>query len=255
MGLAIEAAAENGKQIFILDRVNPVTGTKVDGPVLATPPTFVGFYQVPLRHGMTLGELAKMYNAEKQLKANLTVIEVENWKRDQWFNETGLPWTNPSPNMRSLTEAILYPGVGLLESALSVGRGTDTPFEIVGAPYIDEAKLAAELNRADLPGVRFESVRFTPTASVHKGQPCGGVHILLTDRNSCNVVDIGLILAGTLHRWYPTQFEVDKIKHLLLHPATLAAIKAGKSLDEIAALWKADRAEFEQRRQQYLIYQ
>ena len=142
----------------------------IDGPVLAEPPTFVGFYKVPLRHGMTLGELAKMYNAEKNLKADLTVVEVENWRRDEWFDETGLPWANPSPNMRNLKPAILYPGIGLLESALSVGRGTDTPFEVVGAPYIDDVRLAEELNRAELPGVRFVPIRFTPTYSVHKGQ-------------------------------------------------------------------------------------
>ncbi|MEK7707843.1 MAG: exo-beta-N-acetylmuramidase NamZ domain-containing protein, partial [Verrucomicrobiota bacterium] len=138
MGLAMEAASENGKQIFILDRVNPINGVAIDGPVLAGPPTFVGFYKVPLRHGMTLGELARMYNAEQNLKADLTVIEIENWRRDQWFDETGLPWTSPSPNLRNLKQAMLYPGVGLLESALSVGRGTDTPFEVVGAPYIDD---------------------------------------------------------------------------------------------------------------------
>lgn len=254
MGLAIEAAAENGKQIFVLDRVNPITGTMIDGPVLAAPPTFVGFYKVPLRHGMTVGELAKMYNAEKNLNANLTVIEIANWRRDQWFDETGLPWTNPSPNMRNLTEAILYPGVGLLESALSVGRGTDTPFEVVGAPYIDDVKLAAELNGANLPGVRFVPIRFTPTTSVHKGQPCGGVYIMLTDRNACNVVDIGLVIAKTLHRWYPKDFEVDKLKHLLLDPKTLAAIKADKPLAEITALWKSDRVEFESRRKSFLLY-
>ena len=254
MGLAIEAAAENGKEIFILDRVNPITGTMIDGPVLAAPPTFVGFYKVPLRHGMTVGELAKMYNADKKLNANLTVIEVANWRRDQWFDETGLPWTNPSPNMRNLTEAILYPGVGLLESALSVGRGTDTPFEVIGAPYIEDVKLAAELNGANLPGVRFVPIRFTPTTSVHKGKPCGGVYILLTDRNACNVVDIGLAIAKTLYRWHPKDFDVDKLKHLLLDPATLAAIKADKSLAEITALWKADRVEFENRRKNFLLY-
>ena len=145
--------------------------------------SFVGFHPIPLRYGMTIGELARMFNAERKTKADLIVIELENWQRDAWLDETGLPWTNPSPNMRNLKQAILYPGIGLLESALSVGRGTDTPFELVGAPYIDDVKLADELNRAGLPGVGFVPIRFTPTASVHKGQPCGGVYVMLNDRD------------------------------------------------------------------------
>lgn len=255
MGLAIEAAAENGKQIFILDRVNPITGTMIDGPVLAEPPTFVGFYKVPLRHGMTLGELAQMYNAEKNLKADLTVIPVENWRRSEWFDATGLPWSNPSPNMRNLKQAILYPGIGLLESALSVGRGTDTPFEVVGAPYLDDVRFAEELNRAGLPGIRFVPIRFTPTASVHKDKPCGGVYLMLTDRDHCNVVDVGLQIALTLGQLYPKDFPVDKIKHLLLHPATLEALKAGKPLAEIRASWQAELEAFTQRRAKFLLYE
>lgn len=254
MGLAIEAAAESDKEIFVLDRVNPITGTMIDGPVLAEKPTFVGFYQVPLRHGMTLGELARMYNAEKNLHAKLTVIEVERWKRDQWFDETGLPWSNPSPNMRNLKQAILYPGIGLLESALSVGRGTDTPFEVVGAPYIDDVRFAEELNRAGLPGVSFVPIRFTPTFSVHKGTNCGGVYVMLNDRNACNVVDVGLQIARTLCQLYPKDFPVDKIKHLLLHAPTLEAVKAGKPLSEIRASWKSAMDEFARRREKYLIY-
>jgi uncharacterized protein YbbC (DUF1343 family) len=254
MGLAIEAAAENGKEIFVLDRVNPINGVSIDGPVLAEPPTFVGFYKVPLRHGMTVGELGKMYNAEKNLNAKLTVIEVERWRRDHWYDETGLPWSNPSPNMRTLKQAILYPGVGLLESALSVGRGTDTPFEVVGAPYVDDVRFAEELNRAELPGVSFVPVRFTPTYSVHKGSNCGGVYIMLNDRERCNVVDVGLQMARTLCQLYPSQFNVDKIKHLLLHADTLAAVKENKPLSEIRASWKPDFDEFLKRREKYLIY-
>jgi len=254
LGLALEAAAENGKEIFVLDRVNPITGTRLDGPVLAEPPTFVGFYPVPLRHGLTVGELARMYNAEQNLKARLTVIACEGWSRELWFDETGLPWTNPSPNMRSLTQATLYPGLGLLEAALSVGRGTDTPFEVVGAPYLEDTRLAEELNRAGLPGVRFVPIQFTPTASVHQGQRCRGVNILLTDREVCNVVDVGLLIAQTLHRWYPDQFEPDKIRHLLLHAPTLEALRAGRSLAEVRAGWRMDLEEFQKRRARYLLY-
>jgi uncharacterized protein YbbC (DUF1343 family) len=209
---------------------------------------------VPLRYGMTIGELAQMCNAERKCKTDLTVIQVKNWQRNAWFDQTGLPWTNPSPNMRSLPAAILYPGVGLLESALSVGRGTDTPFELVGAPYIDDVKLAEALSGAGLPGVSFVPIRFTPSSSINKGQLCKGVSIQLTDRNHCNVVDVGLLIAETLYRLYPKDFDPDKMGHLLLHPPTLAAIKAGKSLTEIRALWQKDLDEFMQRRAKYLIY-
>ncbi|MCL4789718.1 MAG: DUF1343 domain-containing protein [Verrucomicrobia bacterium] len=254
MGLAMEAAAESGKPIFVLDRVNPINGVTLDGPVLTEDTSFVGFHPVPLRHGMTVGELAKMYNVEKNYQAALTVIPLEGWSRDAWFDQTGLPWTNPSPNMRNLKQAILYPGIGLLESAMSVGRGTDTPFEVVGAPYIEEVRFAEELNRAGLPGVSFVPVRFTPTYSVHKGTNCGGVYIMLNDRDACNVVDAGLLIAKTLHRWYPRQFNADRIKHLLLHARTLDAVKADRSLAEIRAAWRIDLEEFQKRREKYLLY-
>ena len=254
MGLTLAAAGENGKKYFVLDRVNPITGTMIDGPVRMGKGSFVAYHEVPLRYGMTIGELARMCNVERSCKADLTVIQVENWQRDAWFDQTGLPWTNPSPNMRSLPGAILYPGIGLLESALSVGRGTDTPFEVIGAPYADDVKLAELLNGAGLPGVRFMPVQFTPTYSVHKGQLCKGVYITLTDRDRCNVVDAGLLIAETMYRLYPKDFNPDKMSHLLLHPPTLEAVKADKPLKEIRALWQADLDQFMQRRAKYLIY-
>jgi uncharacterized protein YbbC (DUF1343 family)/CubicO group peptidase (beta-lactamase class C family) len=254
MGMTLEAAGENGKKYFVLDRVNPINGVSIEGPVRLGKESFVGYHGVPLRYGMTIGELARMCNAERNCRADLTIIPVENWRRSQWFDETGLPWTNQSPNMRNLTEAILYPGIGLLESAVSVGRGTDTPFEVIGAPYIEDRRLADELNRAGLRGVRFVPIQFTPTYSVHKGQLCGGVYIMLTDRDHCDVVDVGLVIAETLHRLYPTNFHPEKISYLLLHPPTMEAVKAGKSLKEIHALWEKDRVEFEKRRARYLIY-
>jgi uncharacterized protein YbbC (DUF1343 family) len=254
MGLTLEAAGENGKKYFVLDRVNPITATMVDGPVRMGKGSFVAYHEVPLRYGMTIGELARMCNVEHNCKADLTVIQVENWQRDAWFDQTGLPWTNPSPNMRNLTEAILYPGIGLLESALSVGRGTDTPFEVVGAPYADDVKVAEALNAAGLPGVRFVPVQFTPTYSVHKGKLCKGAYIVLTDRDRCSVVDAGLLIAETMYRLYPNSFDPDKMRPLLLHPPTLEAIKADKPLKEIHALWQKDLDEFQQRRAKYLIY-
>jgi uncharacterized protein YbbC (DUF1343 family) len=254
MGLAMEAAAQSGKPIFVLDRLNPINGVTLDGPVMNEETSFVGFHPVPLRHGMTLGELAKMYNEEKGYQADLTVIPLEGWTREMWFDESGLPWTNPSPNMRNMKQAILYAGIGLLESAMSVGRGTDTPFEVVGAPYIEDVKLAQELNRAGLPGISFVPIRFTPTHSVHKGTNCGGVYILLNDRDACNVVDAGLLIAKTIHRWYPQQFNPDKLKHLLLHQRTLDAIKADKPLADVRATWTIDLEEFKKRREKFLLY-
>ncbi len=254
MGLCLEAAAEAGIEFIVLDRVNPIDGVTMDGPVLTGPTSFVGFHPVPLRYAMTMGELARMFNAERKTNAKLAVIELENWRRTDYFDDTGLPWTNPSPNMRNLKQAILYPGVGLLESALSVGRGTDTPFEVVGAPYIDDVKLAEELNRAALPGVSFVPIRFTPTYSIHTGHECGGVYIMLNDRHTCHVVDVGLLIAKTVHRLYPQEFNPDKMKHLLLDAATLAAVRADKPLDEIRATWRMNLVDFAQRRERYLIY-
>jgi uncharacterized protein YbbC (DUF1343 family)/CubicO group peptidase (beta-lactamase class C family) len=254
MGLTLEAAAENHKKYFVLDRVNPINASTIDGPVLADKTSFVGFHPVPVRYGMTIGELARMFNDERGPKADLTIVQVENWRRNLWLDQTTLPWTNPSPNMRNLTEAILYPGIGLLESALSVGRGTDTPFELVGAPYIDDLQLASELNQANLPGVRFVPIRFTPSASIYKNQNCEGVYILLTDRDHCDVVDVALLIAQTLLRLYPNDFEVDKMRHLLLHPPTLDALKAGKPLKEIRVSWQTDLNEFKRRREKFLLY-
>jgi len=254
MAMAMEAASENSKKYFVLDRVNPINGVTIDGPVLAGKLSFVGYHEVPLRYGMTIGELARMFKAERNGSADLTVIGLENWRRDLWFDQTGLPWTNPSPNMRNLTEAILYPGVGLLESALSVGRGTDTPFEVAGAPYIDDMKLAADMNDAGLPGMRFVPIRFTPKASTYKDQLCSGVYILLIDRDRCNAVDVGLQLAKTIYRLYPKDFNPDKMAHLLLDEPTLEAIKADKSLKEIRSAWQKKLQEFQTRRAKYLLY-
>ena len=255
MGLAMAAAAQAGIKFFVLDRVNPINGVTMDGPVLTGKTSFVAHHNIPLRHGMTVGELARMYNEERHVGADLTVIKVEGWNRSDYFDATSLPWRNLSPNMRSETEAILYPGVGLLErTAVSVGRGTGTPFEVFGAPYIQDRRLAAELNAANLPGVRFIPVRFTPTDSVFKGQSCGGVGVLLTDRAQCPVVDIGILAAKVLHRFYPDQFGVEKLDVLLVHEATLEAIKADRPLAEIHALWAADRKTFEERRAKYLLY-
>lgn len=255
MGECLHAASQAGLAFVVLDRLNPINGVAVEGPVYqGTTNLFVAFHSLPVRHGMTAGELAKMFNAERGWNASLTVIPVEGWHRDAWFDLVGLPWVNPSPNMRNLKAAALYPGVGLVEFAVSVGRGTDTPFEVVGAPYVQDQTLAAELNRAGLPGVRFVPIRFTPRASVFKDQECGGVYLNLLDREACPTVSLGVLLASTLQRLYPGQFALEKVATLLLHPATQEGLKAGKSLAELQATWSTDLKEFQVRRGRYLLY-
>ncbi|MBI4658447.1 MAG: DUF1343 domain-containing protein [Verrucomicrobia bacterium] len=256
MGLCLEAAAKAKLKFFVLDRVNPINGRVVEGPVLNGQTSFTGFHPIPVRHGMTAGELARMFNAERGFNAELTVIPARGWSRGLWFDQTGLPWTNPSPNMRSLTEAALYPGVGLLETtALSVGRGTGTPFEVIGAPYIDDVRLAQELNGLGLSGVRFVPIRFTPNASVFKDRPCAGVNIVLTDRERCQVVNMGIAIAQTLHRLYPADFGLEKFDRLLSHRNTIDALRNGRMLADIQASWAIDLEEFMRRREAYLLYQ
>lgn len=254
MGLCLEAAGKAKLKFFVLDRVNPINGHSLEGPLHTGKSSFVAFHSVPLRHGMTIGELARMYNSEKNYGADLTVIPVEGWRRNLWFDQTGLPWTNPSPNMRSIAGTILYPGLGLHETPLAVGRGTDKPFEIAGAPYIDDVRLAREMNDANLQGVRFVPVRFTPTYSTFKDQPCAGIACVITDRDKLNSVDVGLTLALTVQRLYPADFALPKLNTLLQHPPTVEAIKAGKPLGEIKSAWAQELEAFRKRREPYLLY-
>ena len=255
MGNCMEAAASAGKRFFVLDRVNPVGGNIVNGPLLADTRTFVRYHDIPVRHGMTAGELAHMFNAEKKLGVNLTIIPVVGWRRDSFHDATGLPWRNSSPNMRSLTEAILYPGVGLLEFCkLSVGRGTDTPFEVIGAPYIDDLHLAQLLNNKKLPGISFLPIRFSPDASKFKNQQCGGVNLVLTDRVKFRAVETGLHIAATLHQLYPDNFDLAKVNTLLGHPGILQEIRAGKPIESLLRTLAADEAKFRKRRRPHLLY-
>ena len=254
MGLAMEAASEAGVKFIVLDRVNPI-GTTVAGPVRLGPSQFIAYHDIPVQHGMTAGELARMINAERDLGVELQIVKIEGWKRGQLFDATGQPWTNPSPNMRNLTQALLYPGVGLLETAMSVGRGTDTPFEVIGAPYIDDVKLADRLNALGQAGVRFVPIRFTPSASIHADEPCGGVNIIITDRRNLRAVPLGIDIARVLHELYPKKFPLAKVGRLLCHPPTLEALGQGKTLAQIEALWKTDLANFTPRRAKHLLYE
>jgi len=256
MGLAMEVAAEHDLRFVVLDRPNPIGGELVEGPVLdAGSESFVGHHTIPVRHGMTLGELAEMLRAEKQLDVDLQVLPVENWRRGDYWDATGLTWINPSPNMRSLTQAVLYPGIGLLETTnVSVGRGTDTPFEVLGAPWIDGQQLAAELNGAALPGVRFVPIRFTPDASKFKGEPCEGVNILVTDRVAIRPVDVGLEIACTLRKLYPDEWETKRYSRLLINQAVFDAIREGDSRESLQSLIQPKLQKFLQRREKFLRY-
>ena len=255
LGECLVAAEKAGKKFIVLDRPNPISGVRVEGPMLAAERSFTAWHELPVRHGMTVGELAKLYAAERAPGADLTVIACEGWRRAAWFEESGLPWVNPSPNMRSLPAANLYPGVGLLEFCkVSVGRGTDRPFEMFGAPYLNDRELASALNAAGLSGVQFIPVRFTPRASVFANQECGGVQMFVTDREAFSAVDLGIVLASTIYRMHPRELDIDKMARLLAHPATLAAIKAGQPLSAIKTLWAEDRARFAEKRERFLIY-
>jgi uncharacterized protein YbbC (DUF1343 family) len=256
MGNAMQAAAENGVRFVVLDRPNPIDGVTVSGPVLDDgKQSFVAFHILPVRHGMTVGELAHMFKDELGLDLDLQVIALEGWQRTDYFDDTGLPWINPSPNMRSLTEALLYPGIGLLETTnLSVGRGTETPFELFGAPWIDEGTLALALTRLGLPGVAFAPLQFTPDASKFEAELCHGIGIRITDREQFDPLRSGLEIAAQLQRMYPQQWEIDSYIRLLGNDAVLQAIRSGSPYADILAVYEPALEAFKQRRKQYLIY-
>ncbi|KAA6465411.1 DUF1343 domain-containing protein [Acidobacteria bacterium AB60] len=256
LGYCLEAAAKAGKEIVVLDRPNPVNGAFVQGPVAdKRRESFVGYGQIPVRHGMTMGELARMYNAERGLGAQLTVVPMEGWMRGDWFDSTGSGWVNPSPNLRSLEEATLYPGIGMIEmSNLSVGRGTDTPFEVLGAPWVDGMALARYLNAREIAGVRFVPVQFRPTSAAYASQECGGIHLLLTDRDALDAPEVGLEVAAALWALYPEKYRPDEVDTLMLNKASIEALKRGEDPRRIAQAWRPGLERFEKTRSKYLLY-
>ena len=256
MGHAMQVAAEQKIRFVVIDRPNPINGVDVAGPMLdAGRESFVAFHSLPVRHGMTVGELAGMFNAELNMGVDLHVIRIEGWRRSDFFDATGLIWTNPSPNMRSLTEALLYPGIGLLETTnLSVGRGTDTPFEVIGAPWLDGSLLAQELNAAGLAGVRFLPIRFTPESSKFQGELCGGINIAITDRSAFQPVRTGLEIACRLQKLFPDTWSVKAYGRLLGSQATLDALMGGHSVADLEAGYQRDLQRFRERRQSFLLY-
>jgi uncharacterized protein YbbC (DUF1343 family)/CubicO group peptidase (beta-lactamase class C family) len=256
LGYFLEAAAKSGKEMIVLDRPNPIGGAYVQGPVAdAGRESFTGYWQTPVRHGMTVGELAKMFNAERGINARLSVVPMEGWQRGDWYDSTGKLWINPSPNMRSLTEATLYPGVGLIEGTnISVGRGTDTPFELVGAPWVDAVEFAKYLNAREISGVRFVPVNFTPSVSMYANEKCGGVNIQLTDRNALDVPELGIEIAAALQALYPSRYQLVKLDGLILNKASLDALTEGQDPRRIAEAWRDQIEEFQKVRGKYLIY-
>jgi len=256
LGYFLEAAAKAGIEIIVLDRPNPITGSFVQGPI-SDPghESFTNYVAVPVRHGMTMGELAKMFNGERNTNARLKVVPLEGWMRGDWYDSTGMAWINPSPNLRSLTEATLYPGVALVEGTnVSVGRGTDTPFELLGAPWINAGELAPYLNARSISGVRFVPVSFTPTASAYAGQKCQGVNIILVERNAFDAPELGVELASALHKLYSEQFRMERMIDLLVNQSTYDAIAKGEDPRRIAEDWREPLEKFQQLRQKYLIY-
>jgi uncharacterized protein YbbC (DUF1343 family)/CubicO group peptidase (beta-lactamase class C family) len=256
LGYILEEAAKAKLPVFVLDRPNPIGGVDVEGPTAdADKLSFIAYHTIPTRHGLTVGELAQLFNQQRKIGADLRVIKMDGWRRAMWFDETNLMWINPSPNMRSLTEATLYPGVGLLETTnLSVGRGTDTPFEIVGAPWIQGDKLADYLNQRGIPGVRFVPVRFTPKSSVFKDEQCGGVNIIITDRVAFRSLVTGVEMALALRHLYANDWKVDNYLRLLVNAETLERIKRGESARDIVASWNVSLQEFRRARAEILLY-
>jgi uncharacterized protein YbbC (DUF1343 family) len=199
--------------------------------------------------------MARLFNAERKIGADLTVVPLGNYSRDLWYDETGLLWTNPSPNLRSVTEAALYPGVGLLEATnVSVGRGTDFPFEQIGAPWMDGFRTAATLNARGIAGVRFTPVRFTPSSSVYKGDECGGVRITLLDRKALDAVTLGIHLMTALRDLHPKEWQTKNANRLLASDAAMTRLARGETAGEIVSGWAAQLMEWELRRAAYLLY-
>jgi uncharacterized protein YbbC (DUF1343 family)/CubicO group peptidase (beta-lactamase class C family) len=252
----MEEAARHAIPVLVLDRPNPITGRYVEGPLMDPDlASFTAPHTIPVRTGMTIGEFARMAATERKINVSLTVVPMEGWDRSRWYDETALPWVNPSPNIRSVTQALLYSGVGLLEATnLSVGRGTEAPFEVVGAPWIEPHGLARALNDLRLPGVRFDAVIFTPTVDVYKNVPCSGVRLVVTDREAIRPVSVGLAVGRVLRERYRSQFKAEPIQSLLVNRSTMWAFLRGEPLPRVAAWAEAARTSFLNRRASYLIY-
>ncbi len=256
LGYFLEEAAKANVQVFVLDRPNPITGTMVQGPVSDTDFGFVNYHAEPLRHGMTMGELAQLFNGERKIGARLTVVPMQGWQRGDWFDSTGQMWINPSPNMRDMNQATLYTGIALVEGTnVSVGRGSDTPFEMVGAPWVKARELADYLNQRQISGVRFVPTTFTPQSSIYAKQLCQGVNIIVTDRIALDAPELGVEMASALLRLYPNDYRIENMIHLLGNQKAFESVKSGVDPRRIEGDWLDALRQFEQLRTKYLIYQ
>lgn len=256
MAYCMEAAAQAKIPFYVLDRPNPVGGTHVEGPMLDEDKTsFKGYMPLPIRHGMTIGELARFFNRENAIGVELHIIEMEGWRRTFYYNDTGQLWVNPSPNMRNMNAAILYPGLCLLEgTGVSVGWGTDRPFEIIGAPWIEPRRFAAALREVRLAGVDFVPIFFTPDERKHSGEECGGVNISITHREKIHSVLVGLTIISVLSRLYPDDFEMDPVLDFLGNTEAMQRLRSGMSPAEVLQAGRKEFEEFMDKRRNFLIY-
>jgi uncharacterized protein YbbC (DUF1343 family)/CubicO group peptidase (beta-lactamase class C family) len=256
MGYAMEAAAKKGIAFYVLDRPNPINALLVQGPVMDMDlRSFTGYFPMPVRHGMTVGELAEMFNKENNIGAKLHVIRMRGYDRSDWYDDTGLKWLDPSPNLRSLNQAILYPGVAMVEGAnVSVGRGTDTPFEVFGAPWINAEELAGYLNNRGIKGVKFMSVRFTPVSSTYRNRLCQGVKIILLDRRDLDSTVLGIEIVSALYKLYPIDFQIDKTLGLIGARSVLQDIKNGSDPQSVVMNYQGSLEQFLKMREKYLLY-
>jgi uncharacterized protein YbbC (DUF1343 family) len=256
MSYCMEAAAKQHIAFFVLDRPDPLGGEIIEGPMLDRDKlSFVGYFPMPVRYAMTLGELARMFNAENHMGADLHVVAMKDWRRIEFYDQTGLAWISPSPNLRTLREDFPYPGIEILQSAgVSVGRGTDTPFEHFGAPWIHSADLVAELDRRKIPGVSFAPTEFTPTDGLYKGEACHGVSLTVSNRNSFRSMLMGLEIIAALHHLYPNDFQIAKTVELLGSQSTVDQLERGGDPRRIIAGWSVELDQFRAMRRKYLLY-
>lgn len=257
IGYILEAAAPHKIPVYVLDRPNPITGVAVEGPMLEDKyKSMIGYGARPVRHGMTSGELAQFFNGENKIGADLHVIKMQGWDRKMWMDQTGLEWINPSPNLRNLTEATLYPGTCLVETSMvSIGRGTDTPFVMFGAPWIKDLELADYLNSRNMPGVRFLARRFTSTEVPYKGQEVPGVDVQLLNRDELNSPRMGLEFLAALLKFYPDKFSLDrKVMLLMGNDKAADLLKQGKTGSEVDEALKPQLEAFRKVRAKYLLY-
>jgi uncharacterized protein YbbC (DUF1343 family) len=256
MGYCMEQAAKQRTAFFVLDRPDILGGEVIEGPMLdADKTSFVAYFPMPVRFGMTLGELAQMFNAENKIGADLHVIAMRNWRRSETHDQTGLAWIAPSPNLRTLRAAFLYPGIEILQAGgVSVGRGTDTPFELFGAPWVHADALVAELKRRRIPGLSIAPTEFTPSAGVYKDERCEGVSLTVTNRGSFRSMLMGLEIIAALHKLYPQNFDIAKTVELVGSQSTIDRLQRGDDPRDVLAGWSSDLDKFRATRQKYLIY-